>query len=675
MQHIECARLRLGIEVHRKFNLNRPPHLTLPVFLDKLQNTCQREHIVLENVGESDQLPSARIKSVAYHHVIRIISGSDEIERSVSLRILHMQLEQVESVVEREILPHILQVKRIEPCLRFTQGYLHLACLQHLRRMIRTNAQSQSAVNDVFSQTESQAYDSFFGQFIVDGIIIDGTCHPRNSRIITVAVLRPYHLLQNDCHFLLIDDIAGCLHVGLAVLIIYRSIYSLDGVAQHAKHLILVVQIRNHVRRVDAGKGLVVRIFKQTGRTDGYRRLHRIEKREEILHKPVGQLRAEKRPQYGFIVGIAQRHLIKLVRVHELIEHIGTQHHRFWNHDRSVFKLVKLAVALQQMVDKGKASPFSSERAFTDAGKIGITVKAVALEHSHNTLILHLAVFHDRLKNNLAMGIDVLQRLPRDLLQELGHRKNGARIQPAGNMIVADMVEERLGRNGKQHILQLFQVMHTRNLSHGFRVTENEVTETEILRYGLPKVDVHLFRVLVDEVGIQFAHILSVVFFRRLQDKRNKRVALPDFAQQLHAGKRILFALVRKAGVRNHPQHIVLVFLVQRPGFFIRARKHNFGTSAHAQGTLMGIQSLRSKKLALLEHKLIQIGKNRRIETDRILHQQNHLHAHFLYVALQVHLVFYQLDDRHEQVIVSQPAEHVLEYAQVFVFHPFPYAV
>ena len=50
-------------------------------------------------------------------------------------------------------------------------------------------------------------------------------------------------------------------------------------------------------------------------------------------------------------------------------------------------------------------------------------------------------------------------------------------------------------------------------------------------------------------------------------------------------------------------------------------------------------------------------------------HQKNHLNASLLDVVLQVHAVFYQLDDGEDEVGVAQPTEYVIENRQVFVFH------
>ena len=86
----------------------------------------------------------------------------------------------------------------------------------------------------------------------------------------------------------------------------------------------------------------------------------------------------------------------------------------------------------------------------------------------------------------------------------------------------------------------------------------------------------------------------------------------------------------------------------------------------------MFIQGFRSKHLTLLQHELIQIGQNRRVETDGVFHQQNHLYSHFLDIMFQVHLVLYQLDDGHQQVGIPQPTEDIFKDTQVLVLHTLP---
>ena len=222
-------------------------------------------------------------------------------------------------------------------------------------------------------------------------------------------------------------------------------------------------------------------VFQQTGGTDGNRCLHRIEESKEILYQPVGQLGTKEGTKNHVVGRIAQGYLVQLVGVHELVEYIGTEDYGFRNHDGGILKLIELCMAFYHVVNESQTASLSSQRTITDTGKIGITVEAVALEHGYHSLILHLTVFHDGFENNLSVCIDVLKRFPRNLLQKFSYREDGTRIQPARNMVAADMIKERLGRNGKYHILQLLQVVDTGHFFHGMRVTENKVTKAKVV--------------------------------------------------------------------------------------------------------------------------------------------------------------------------------------------------
>ncbi|CDD51019.1 conserved domain protein [Bacteroides sp. CAG:875] len=412
-------------------------------------------------------------------------------------------------------------------------------------------------------------------------------------------------------------------------------------------------------------------VFQQTGRTDGNGSLDGIEEGEKVFHQTVGQLGPEESLQNHVVGGIAQGYLVQLVGVHELIEHIGTKHHGFRNHDRGVFKLVELGMTLHHVIDKGQSAPLASQRAVADAGKIGITVETVALEHGYHALVFHLAVFHDGFENNLPMCVDVLKGFPRNLFQELGHREDGTRIQPARDVVAADVVEEGFGRNGENHVLKFLQVMNAGHFLQGMGVAEDEVAETEIVRHGFAQIDVHLLGVLIDEHGIQFRGISAVAFFGRLKNQGNKWITATYLAQQAYPCFRVVYASTGKTGIGNDAQHVVLVLVIQVHGFLVRTGQHDFRTTAHAQRTLVLVQGFGGKLLALAEHELVEIGQHGRIEADRIFHEQNHLYANFLDVVLQVHLVLNQFDDGDQQVGISQPAEHVFKNAQVLVFHPF----
>ena len=121
-----------------------------------------------------------------------------------------------------------------------------------------------------------------------------------------VAILVTHHLLQNDGHFLLVDDVRGGCHIGFRVLVIDRGIDTLDGTGKHAQHLVLVLQVGNHIGGVDAGEWLVVRVLQQGAGAHGDRCLDGLEEGEEVGYQRIGQLCPHEVLQDFLVGGIAQ---------------------------------------------------------------------------------------------------------------------------------------------------------------------------------------------------------------------------------------------------------------------------------------------------------------------------------------------------------------------------------
>ena len=121
---------------------------------------------MLQNVGKSNHLASSGIKSVPYNLVVRVVSGSDVLQCSVVFRLFHMKFQQVETVVNREVVPDILHIQRVKASLRLFQGDFYFAGLQHLVGMIRRKTKRHATVNNIFSQSQSQIDRSFFRFFI-----------------------------------------------------------------------------------------------------------------------------------------------------------------------------------------------------------------------------------------------------------------------------------------------------------------------------------------------------------------------------------------------------------------------------------------------------------------------------------------------------------------------------
>ena len=166
-----------------------------------------------------------------------------------------------------------------------------------------------------------------------------------------------------------------------------------------------------------------------------------------------------------------------------------------------------------------------------------------------------------------------------------------------------------------------------------------------------------------------------VLRLRALHDERQEGRPLMDDAQKLQTRLRVLHATERKAHVADDAQHVVGILIVKRQRLLIVACEHHLWTSAHTQRGGMTVERLRGEALALCEDVVVEIGKNRTVEADAVLHEQYHLHATLQYVVLEVHLVLYELDDGENEVGVAEPAEHIVEDAEVLVLHALRYAV
>ena len=74
--------------------------------------------------------------------------------------------------------------------------------------------------------------------------------------------------------------------------------------------------------------------------------------------------------EYILIGGIAERHLPQVVVVHKLIEEISTQHYSLRDIHLGIRKLVKLLMALYNIVEKSESPALSAQGAVTDACEV-----------------------------------------------------------------------------------------------------------------------------------------------------------------------------------------------------------------------------------------------------------------------------------------------------------------
>ena len=251
------------VEIAGKLDFHRTTHLLRSQLLRELQDFRQREDAMLEDTREGDDLATALVDAVADNLVVGVVGGSNAIERLVLIGLLDAKIEDVETIVYLEIIAHMRHVEGIETGLRLLEGCVHLGGLQHLIRMIGRHTQGLSSIHNILTQTQGQRGNALLSQFVANGVIVERAKHTREGGIEASAILLTHHFLQDDSHLFLIDNVGGGSHIGLRVPIINRGINSLDGTSQHAKHLVLILKIRNHIGRVDTCKGLIMGVFQQ----------------------------------------------------------------------------------------------------------------------------------------------------------------------------------------------------------------------------------------------------------------------------------------------------------------------------------------------------------------------------------------------------------------------------
>ena len=210
---------------------------------------------------------------------------------------------------------------------------------------------------------------------------------------------------------------------------------------------------------------------------------------------------------------------------------------------------------LEQMVNECQATTLSSQTAFTDAGKVGILVETFTLEDGHHTLVLHPAICHYGIQNNLPVGIHVLQILPGDALEELRYGEEGTAGQPSAHIVVCDMVKQTAGGDRHDVVLQILQVSYSDDLLHGVGIAEDKVTKAKVLQYQSPQVHIHLLGILVDEMCLALPGQLLLVTLGRFHYQGDIRIILPDDLQEVISSLLVLLSSwqQREAAVADDP--------------------------------------------------------------------------------------------------------------------------
>ena len=248
LQQVEGRLLRIRlVDIDRELDLNRASHLRLTDLQQLIERLRQRKDIVLKDIHERENLSPTRIITIPNNLVVWIIRRDNILQRALLIRVLQAQLDEVKGIVYGEVLRRILQVQRIKTGLCLLQGKVHRTHLQDTVWMPGRETQRQAAIYDIFTQAQRDIGDTILSLLITDRVEVQRTGHTRDGRIEMILVAVAHHLLQDNSHLLLVDQVGGRRHISLTVTIEHRSIDRLDRIAHDPQHLILLLDLRHHI--------------------------------------------------------------------------------------------------------------------------------------------------------------------------------------------------------------------------------------------------------------------------------------------------------------------------------------------------------------------------------------------------------------------------------------------
>ena len=128
---------------------------------------------MLEHTSKGDDLAPRLIDTIVEHLIVWVESRGDIVERLVFHGLLHLQFENIETIIHLEVLPYMFHIEGIELGLGLAQSLLQLGGLQDLSRMIRTDTQGLSAIHDILAQSESKTGNALLRRFIPYRIIVE----------------------------------------------------------------------------------------------------------------------------------------------------------------------------------------------------------------------------------------------------------------------------------------------------------------------------------------------------------------------------------------------------------------------------------------------------------------------------------------------------------------------
>ena len=255
--------------------------------------------------------------------------------------------------------------------------------------------------------------------------------------------------------------------------------------------------MRDHVRAIDACKGLIIRIFQFAGRAHGERSFGRPDEVSQGFANLHRQHRGDKLREYLFVRQVCVDHVLQPVVMDELIKIIGSDDHGTRHKDADIVPMVEQVMFLQDMVQESESASFAAHRAVPASREINRAVICLGSIARHDTqgLIDTVVVYEPDI--GLPDVLYIRFVLDGQFVHFVPDREQATCEQPFGEVVVVTQPSESGGGDGGNDAFESLEVGSPRNLFAGTRVARDEIAETELpldifadlLRQGLRLFD------------------------------------------------------------------------------------------------------------------------------------------------------------------------------------------
>ena len=253
-------------------------------------------------------------------------------------------------------------------------------------------------------------------------------------------------------------------------------------------HFRIGVVIGQHIGIVNPGKGVVLGVFQQAGRTYRQRLAHQVEELRQLVdHIGWETVGLEKALGDLLVVIGGEGIMAQVVFIHEIIEYIGAQNHAGGHMDVHVLEFFLQPGAVDQQVDEAQAASLASQRTAPNTGKAALDIEDLFLKIGDAPALAFPAVIAQIGDDHIPQIIHrlKLRHPPRaDLVRQ---PELGARFQPFGKVIVVGVIADALFRHHRQLLFQGKQVVGPTHFLIVGRL-EHKIAETEVVDHKLAQV-------------------------------------------------------------------------------------------------------------------------------------------------------------------------------------------